>query len=291
MQLHQLHAFLAVAHDLSFRRAAERLCVSQPALSAQIAELERHLGVRLFHRDRSGTRLTADGAALVSVARVAVAAVAEVEVAARSSRRRRRFTAGVMDHGIGELTWPLLRTFHDARPDLDLSVVHVGFADPLPWLRSGRIDVLLAIGPFGAEDGEVTTVATMPVAAILPAWHPTADAATVETDWLVGHVTVRAPDGMGNAFNAFWTLQDLGGPPMDRLRTVDPRLGVTELLRMIALGNVGPWPAKVRVTPEHAVLPLDRGRVAPLQVVASRPRHPDAQEFCRIALRLAAASC
>jgi DNA-binding transcriptional LysR family regulator len=81
MQLHHLHAFLALAQDLNFRRAAARLYISQPAQSAQVAELERLLCVQLFQRDRSGTRLTADGLALVPVARSAVAAMAEVELA------------------------------------------------------------------------------------------------------------------------------------------------------------------------------------------------------------------
>lgn len=287
MQLHQLHAFLAVAQDLSFRRAASRLCLSQPALSAQIADLERHLGVRLFHRDRSGTRLTGEGAALVPIARSAVAAVAQVELAARRSPQYRRvFTAGVLDRGVGDLTWPLLRTFHDARPDLDLNVVHVGFSDALSRLRSGLLDVLLAVGPFGEEDGETTTVGETTVPAILPAWHPRADAASADLGWLAARVSVRPPPGMGTTFTAFWTLQDAGGPSVERLRVVDPRSGVIDLLRMVSLGSIGPWPANVPVAPDHRLVPLEVDRAAPLQVVVSRPADPDARQFCELALRL-----
>jgi DNA-binding transcriptional LysR family regulator len=290
LQLHQLHAFLAVAHDLSFRRAAERLCVSQPALSAQIAELERHLGVQLFKRDRAGTQITDDGRALVPVARSAVAAMAEVELAARRSPGyRRRFTAGVM-YGAGDLTWPLLRTFHEARPDLELNVVHVGFYDALPWLGAGTIDALLAIGPFGEEDGSVTTVGSMPMSAILPSHHPRVDAAAVDSDWLAERVTIMPPPGMGRSFATFWAMRDLGGTPSDRLEV--PRLGTSpdKVLEAISRGMmVAPWPSDVPGMPGTVIRPLDVERMAPVQIVAAHHSHPDVRQFCEIASMLALA--
>jgi hypothetical protein len=80
----------------------------------------------------------------VPVAKSAVTAVAEVELTAhRSPGYQRRFTAGVM-YGAGELTWPLLCTFHEARPDVELNVVHVGFYDASP---SSSCRVHGAVGP------------------------------------------------------------------------------------------------------------------------------------------------
>lgn len=69
MELKQLHYFLTVAEHLSFSRAAEALYISQPALSYQIAELERELGAPLFIRDRREVSLSPAGAALVPLAR------------------------------------------------------------------------------------------------------------------------------------------------------------------------------------------------------------------------------
>jgi LysR family hydrogen peroxide-inducible transcriptional activator len=71
--LRQLEYFLAVAEQLSFRKAAECSHVSQPALSAQIAQLESKLGLQLFERDPRGVRLTAAGGALAPAAREALA--------------------------------------------------------------------------------------------------------------------------------------------------------------------------------------------------------------------------
>jgi DNA-binding transcriptional LysR family regulator len=289
VELHHLHAFLAVAQDLNFRRAAARLFISQPALSAQIAELERHLGVRLFHRDRSGTRLTDDGRALVAVAREAVAAVAGVELAAhRSPGYRRGFTAGVL-HGAGELTWPMLRAFHEARPDLAINVVHVDFFDALPWLRAGIVDVLLAIGPFGEDDGTVTTVGSMPVAAVLPSHQPRADAPSVDPEWMAEHIKIRPPPGLGCTFAAFWTMQDAGGVPLDRLSEL-PRGTTLDTVIEVTRSAVAPWPAHVPGPPATVIRPLASVRRAPVQIVAAHRPHPDVSQFCEVAVALAPAS-
>ena len=289
VELHHLHAFLAVAQDLNFRRAAARLYVSQPALSARVAELERHLGVRLFQRNRSGTRLTDDGQALVAVAREAVAAVAEVELAAhRGPGYRRGFTAGVV-HGAGELTWPLLRAFHEARPDLAINVVHVDFFDALPWLRDGIVDVLLTIGPFGEEDGTVTTVGSMPVAAILPSHHSRADAPSVDPEWMAERIKIMPPPGMGGSFAAFWTMQDAGGVPLDRI-SVLPRGTTLGTVLEVTRSAVAPWPANVPGIPATVIRPLSSARRAPAQIVAAHHPHPDVRQFCQLAVALASAS-
>ncbi|MGX7697048.1 LysR family transcriptional regulator [Gordonia polyisoprenivorans] len=90
-----LRYFLAVAEELHFTRAAQRLHISAPSLSQQIQQLERRTGVTLFRRTSRQVELTADGAALVPLARDAVAAMDTVIAWADSSG-----TASVLRIGI-----------------------------------------------------------------------------------------------------------------------------------------------------------------------------------------------
>src|ERR1700712_5970564 len=81
MELRQLEYFVAVADEANFTRAAERVHVAHPAVSAQIARLERELGQVVFDRSRRQVRLTAAGEAVLPYARAVLSAVANVRVA------------------------------------------------------------------------------------------------------------------------------------------------------------------------------------------------------------------
>src|SRR5580704_2236987 len=95
-QLHQLEYFVAVAEDRHFTRAAERLHVAQPSVSAQIRQLERTLGTQLFHRAPGKVSLTDAGELLLPLARRALADVEELVdgVADLDSLQRGRVAIG-----------------------------------------------------------------------------------------------------------------------------------------------------------------------------------------------------
>src|SRR5689334_10845674 len=83
LSLRQLEYAVAVADTLSFRRAAEQCHVSQPSLSAQIAQLEGAIGVKLFERDRRRVLLTAGGRELIERARQVLVQAEDLVEAAR----------------------------------------------------------------------------------------------------------------------------------------------------------------------------------------------------------------
>jgi DNA-binding transcriptional LysR family regulator len=86
MEFRQLEYFVAVAEEANFTRAAERIHVAQPAVSAQIQRLERELGQPLLDRSRRTVRLTAAGEAALPYARTALSAVADIHLAVENSR-------------------------------------------------------------------------------------------------------------------------------------------------------------------------------------------------------------
>ncbi len=287
MQITHLHAFLAVAEELNFRRAAARVFLSQPALSAQIRQLEHDLGVRLFERDKRGTRLSADGRALVPVARDALAAIAEIELAAGRSRPpRSRLVVGLLAMGVGDLTWPLLRTFHEVRPDVALTVVQLGFVDALSSLESGACDVLLSVGPFGECGVHSETVGTMPVDVVLPLEYAMAEAPSVPLGWLAEHVTIRPPMSMGRAWCDFWSMREYGGHPEFEFAQ-RPLNSIPQLVDAIAgAGVCGPWPRAAGLADAVAIRPLDTSFDAPVQIVTRARSTPEERLLTQLGRRL-----
>src|SRR3954465_3404692 len=88
MELRHLRYFVAVAEELHFRRAAERLHIAQPAVSEQVRKLEAELGVRLFDRTQRNVALTAAGAAMLTEAYRVLRHAEAARVAARSASDR-----------------------------------------------------------------------------------------------------------------------------------------------------------------------------------------------------------
>ncbi|OQX17707.1 MAG: LysR family transcriptional regulator [Desulfobulbaceae bacterium A2] len=143
MELRHLRYFVAVAEELHFGRAAERLHMAQPPLSQQIRALEEELGVRLFVRTSRSVSLTPAGASFAQDAR---ATLARVEEAARLARRIHRGEAGEIRVGymnpvMDAVLCRALATFRVSRPELTLRLRELPSPTQLEELRAGRLDV------------------------------------------------------------------------------------------------------------------------------------------------------
>jgi DNA-binding transcriptional LysR family regulator len=156
MELRALRYFVTVADELHFGRAAERLHIAQPAVSQQIARLERELGVRLLDRSPRRVRLTAAGQRVLDAARTTLAAAGQVEIAARQVMTTLRIgtAAGMtarLERGIDAL--------RERAPEFDVVLVDLPVEARLNALRQGELDLALTRG-----------VRSVPGLTVLPAW-------------------------------------------------------------------------------------------------------------------------
>jgi DNA-binding transcriptional LysR family regulator len=163
MDLRQFAYFVAVAEEGQFTRAAARVSVAQPAVSAQIRRLEAELGEPLFHRDQRGVRLTAAGEALLPHARAALAAADRGRDTIASLRgmlqgRLEVGAAGPVDHRFAEA----LGEFHRAHPAVEIALSQHQNEPLLETVARGEVDVaIVGIGaqpvPPGVRTREVAT--------------------------------------------------------------------------------------------------------------------------------------
>src|SRR5215469_12417561 len=124
MELRQLEYLVTVADEASFTRAAARLHVAQPGVSAQIRRLEREVGQELLDRTGRAVRPTEAGAAVLEHARAALAAIAQARLAVDelTGLVRGRVAMGVLT-GCGGLDLAgLLATFHRRHPGVEISL-------------------------------------------------------------------------------------------------------------------------------------------------------------------------
>ncbi|MFD2416480.1 LysR family transcriptional regulator [Amycolatopsis pigmentata] len=196
MELQQLRCFLAVAEELHFGRAAERLRVAQPPLSRTIKQLERELGTRLFDRNTRSVSLTAGGQAFLGPAREVLASLGRAEDAVRAADGGeaglvRIAFAGVSTH---PLVARLARAVHSRRPGIELELSSQNFAQPaMRRLVQGETD--LAFGRWDVIPAEVTAHVVMPDSLVVavPATHRLAGAGELAAGQLAGEPIVSLP--------------------------------------------------------------------------------------------------
>lgn len=172
-----LRYFAAVAQEGNLTRAAERLFVSQPALTKQIRQLESQLGVRLFTRSRAGMRLTPAGQALAERVPAALAGLDQAlrEAKAAASRAARVLRVGFLAGAANEATQEIIAGFARRRPGWRAEMRAASWVDPTAGLARGDADVALLRLPFPGQDNWRTEVLfTEPRWVALPAAHPLA---------------------------------------------------------------------------------------------------------------------
>lgn len=178
MELRHLRYFRAVAEELHFGRAAEKLHIAQPPLSQQIRQLERELGVSLLTRSTRRVELTAAGGAYL---KRAVAILDAVDDAGQQAKRVAHGLEGHLTIGcVGSATYSVLprlvRAMRDALPGVEMSIRGEMLAPAqIDALLSGDVDIALLRPPVDHADIRCETLRRDRLIAALPAGHPLAE--------------------------------------------------------------------------------------------------------------------
>ncbi len=244
VHLRDLRYFVAVAEELHFTRAAERLFISQPALSKQVRALERQLRSDLFVRDRREVRLTAAGQALLAPARTLLREWAAAEHAVGQADRS-RLTIG-MSTGPGRGVLPAVRArLGRVEPGARLEFRQIGWGDPTAGLAAGSVDAAFVWLPLPDPAPYATLrVAREPRVVALPTGHPLAGRDELRLSDLLDEPFLALPASAGVLRDHWLAVPERSGIPVRIGAEISDTEGAYEALTsglgvcLLAAGNV-----------------------------------------------------
>ncbi|MEV0033411.1 LysR substrate-binding domain-containing protein [Nocardia sp. NPDC050793] len=211
MEVHtrQLQYFIAVAEELSFTRAAQRLHVSQQGLSTQIKQLEHTMNVVLFSRTTRLVELTAAGTVFLQDLRGALTSLDAAVDRARSVHRgeQDRLVLGALEGAALTLTEPILDAFRKRHPGISVELRHFTYEDPSAGLTTGSVDVAFTRRPFLDDGVRFELLFAEPLIVLLPAGHRLANRTAVQARELLDEPILGAKT-TDPVWNAFWELAD-----------------------------------------------------------------------------------
>ena len=236
MDVGLLRAFVAVAEEQHFGRAARRLFVSTPALSQRIKRLEAQAGTRLV--ERSPVALTPAGASLLTMARRTVAsadATADHLDALRAGQGG-ALRVGVLSHGGGEVMAAALRSFSERFPEVAVTLRALDFPEAASAVKERDVDVAFVRPSLGDDRLREHPVFTEQRYAILPGWDERAQLREVRLTDIDRDRFLTPADGSPPAYRSFLHLvrERNGEPP----RTLDTQCRrAEEFLSAVASGR------------------------------------------------------
>ncbi len=224
---------MAVAEELNFTRAAQRLFIAQQALSAQIRQLEERIGAKLFDRDTRRVALTPAGEALYQQATPLLAgADAAVEAARAAADPTLRMTVGFVAAVHHVFYAAALERFTAEHPEVEMLIRFGDTTDPTGGLRTSEADVAFVYGPFDHTGLVVATVFSEPLGIVMAADHPLAELDPLPIDRALVEPTFDFATE-DRAWHDYWMATALreGRPPriVAQFRTLD---ALVEAIRM-----------------------------------------------------------
>ena len=278
--------FVAVAEELSFRGAAEKLHMAQPPLSAQIKALEEDLGVRLLDRTTRWVRLTQAGRVFLQEARGVLAASSEAQLRARQAAHGLMGTlrVGLIAPAANAWLAGILRRFRHQFPGVQLSLSSLISTEQLQRLRMGELDAGLLRPPISSHELDFQLVAQSKQELALPRGHRLAHKKRIEwKDFHHENLVLIHPSAQHGFYDAFFSqCAKAGAQPY----TVQYANDIQTKMWLISAGfGVAPTTARMAEArlPGVVFRPLPSG-LPPVQILLAWRRNdtsPTLRNFCR----------
>jgi DNA-binding transcriptional LysR family regulator len=291
MDLRQLHYFVAVAEEGQVTRAAARVNVAQPAVSAQIRRLERELGENLFVRDPQGVTLTAAGEAFLPHARAALTAAARGRdtIASLQGKLQGRLTVGVAGP-VDDRLAAALGAFHRTHPAIEIALTNQQNEPLLAGVANAEFDAaIVGLGAQPLPPGvDARVVATEPLALAVAREHPLARRRTITVAGLRDAPMITLVPGSGLRAVLEQACRNAGFSPRITAETGD----LTSLVELVAAGlGVALLPQSAATEAVH-VLRISRPQLERRTALAwsTTAGSPAARAFLAIAERHFAAA-
>lgn len=253
IELRQLRCFLAVAEELHFGRAAERLHMAQPHLSQRIRRLERMLEVRLFDRNNRSVALTSAGAMLLAEASPILDTV---EQAVTATVRASRGELGRLGIGFGfSATYTVLpdlvSRFRKRFPEVQVDLHEMTIDQQIEALSRGEIQVGVIRPPINDPTITTKTILIEPLVLAMPKGHRLEKSRSIRLRDLAGELFVMAPHNRGGFFDSLKAMaRDAGFEP----RVGQYATGLHTALGLVSVGmGVAIVPKSLQRTPVRHV--------------------------------------
>jgi len=224
VEMRHLRAFVALAEELHFGRASQRLYLTQPALSQTLRQLEASVGGRLVERTTRSVALTANGLAFLADARAVIAAY---DTALARAARAARQEQGILRVGyqIGaalEIAPIVLRAYAERYPSVSVELREFDFGEPFAGLDVGLVDVAFVKMPLEDERLAYEFLEHETIFAGLAPSHPLAQRSSIAIAEILDDPIVAAPRAAG-PWRDFWLATEYRGgkPPKVVPKTYD----------------------------------------------------------------------
>lgn len=262
MEYRHLQAFVVLAEELHFGRAAQVLHIAQPALSQYIKSLENSLGMLLFQRDRRNVALTWEGGQLVEQARLAVSHYQRFQEHAVTLRKgfRGLIRLGYVGSSILEPgLMAVINRYRHHNPHIEIAIEEHNVDDQIRLLMDDQLDIALVRLPVPqSEELDYLDVATRPLVAVVPSTHPALINRPLSLRSLEQETFMiqQDPPGVGLGWSALAACHRAGFTPQKIQHTRD----VSVAVGLVAMGmgvTLVPQTQCSVMTPNVAYCPLE----------------------------------